>query len=462
MDVRLSDGTTLRVEDDPFNEGTEGETFKTVDGARIVKIYKAPGGDRRRTIERIVNYGAQSGESDAERRYWSGLIAWPIGVVDAPRLGSVTPFVPGKQFQRIILPRWLEKHPEDRGTLMGRIGIAVKLARAVRHFHFRGLCHSDLSDRNLLVDIARGAVTLIDNDGLVVPGIAPPQTNGTPGYQPPELVTKKEGPSTRTDLHSMSVLLYELLTLRHPLKGKRLGTFHPGDGGADDVALLGTDALYIEHPSDNRNRPATPLRFAVGVYGFEIARLFERTFVNGLFNPGDRPLANQWEAALVRLANTLVVCPNKDCWFGAYPFPQAVFEPGSPAGRGSSCPFCQTASPKPPSILRWYNVDRGNAGRPTTTAFVPGPGAKLHEWHVFADRPAGALSSPSPLAEFRVVDGRLSLVNLAINNLSARKSSDTAYTPVPIGRGVSMTPGNVIRFNGGSASERIAIVEDVP
>ncbi len=54
--------------------------------------------------------------------------------------------------------------------------------------HAAGLAHSDLSYKNVLVDPVKGNASIIDLDGLVVPGRYPPDVVGTPDFIAPEVV----------------------------------------------------------------------------------------------------------------------------------------------------------------------------------------------------------------------------------------------------------------------------------
>src|SRR5207245_1552542 len=106
--------------------------------------------------------------------------------------------------------------------------------------HAAGLAHSDLSYNNVLVDPAGGHISIIDIDGLVVPGRFPPDVVGTPDFIAPEVVATsrlpkndpgRKLPSIPTDRHALSVLLYMYLLCRHPLRGRKV---HHADPTRDE------------------------------------------------------------------------------------------------------------------------------------------------------------------------------------------------------------------------------------
>jgi len=99
-------------------------------------------------------------------------------------------------------------------------------ADGLAHAHAHGLVHRDIKPSNLLLDVS-GRVKIVDFGLVRDESLGSISTSGdlvgTPNYMSPEQA-RSHGHKVdhRTDIYSLGVVLYELLTLQQPFEGKTL------------------------------------------------------------------------------------------------------------------------------------------------------------------------------------------------------------------------------------------------
>jgi serine/threonine-protein kinase len=160
--------------------------------------------------------------------------------------------------------------PQDRA-----IRIAIAVLDALDYVHANGVVHRDLKPENIMVDAD-------DNIKLIDFGIASDMaarrltyanftaTLGTPNYISPEQVKGKRGDG-RSDIYSMGVILYEVLSGKLPFSGpsplaamndRLLNHPVPPSVANPSISPQLQEVLYRALERDPRNRYAASHEFA--------------------------------------------------------------------------------------------------------------------------------------------------------------------------------------------------------
>lgn len=156
-----------------------------------------------------------------------------------------TEFVDGQ-----TLTQWMIDHP--RPDLETVRGIVEQVARGLRAFHRKEMLHQDIRPDNIMID-KTGTAKIIDFGSTKIAGVAeaaPASVEsgilGTAQYTAPEYFRGEPG-SSRSDLFSLGVITYQMLTGKLPYgaqiaKARTRSQF--------------SKLRYDSAPSDNREIPA--------------------------------------------------------------------------------------------------------------------------------------------------------------------------------------------------------------
>ena len=119
----------------------------------------------------------------------------------------------------ITLEQWTKEHPSPDIELV--VDITNKIIKGLRVFHRLEMLHRDLKPENIMIT-THGVVKIIDFGSVKIAGIQEISTPveriellGTKNYTAPEYLLGSEG-SNRSDIYSLGVLVYNLLTGQLP------------------------------------------------------------------------------------------------------------------------------------------------------------------------------------------------------------------------------------------------------
>ncbi len=441
--------------DEPMRGGMK-DVYFSPDHSYVVAMYRdIQDYNSKERLKKIVTQYYDSFFNREGGAYYKDLYCWPTDVVElGKQIGLIVPvynkhFFFQKGYANNDLIKGKEKEGKwfasakfrnkqfalrlddsELGNWLSYFQICVNIARGVKRLHAAGLAHSDLSYKNVLIDPVSKTAAIIDIDGLVVPGLYPPDVIGTADFIAPEVLetkqlakddTRRKLPNRLTDLHALAVMIYMYLLYRHPLKG---GKVHDLDTETDDLLSMGERALFIEHPTDPSNRPklaqvnpkelpwADVSRLPFTITGPYLKELFEAAFITGLHNPALRPTADQWEQALLKTTDLIQPCSNPACEQKWYVFDNST---------KPKCPFCGTPHAGTLPVLDFYYQFKPAVWKAENQRLMVYNNQYLFQWHVnrnIVRNEKLTNEQKVPVGYFTFYNGRWVLVNQHMTSLN--------------------------------------------
>src|SRR5205085_4334590 len=157
----------------------------------------------------------------AGRLSHSGIVSiFDIG--EEPESGApylVMEYVEGQSLDKLL------SRKNNRLPLGTTLRLSQELAEALHYAHEQGVIHRDIKPANILVtqdghaNIADFGIAKLNQAQLTMPG----QVLGSPAYMAPEQLSD-EGVDGRSDLFSVGVILYSMLTGHRPFQGNSATT----------------------------------------------------------------------------------------------------------------------------------------------------------------------------------------------------------------------------------------------
>jgi serine/threonine protein kinase len=198
-------------------------------------------------------------------------------VYDAGTTEEGRPFFVMELVTGVSISEYCDQH---KMTIEERLELFSLVCDAVQHAHQKGIIHRDIKSSNILISLDDdNAVPKIIDFGIAKALTAPltertlhteqGELVGTPEYMSPEQAKMtSEGVDTRTDIYSLGVVLYKLLTGVLPFNAKTLR-----DGGVEHIRHVIRD--------EDPKTPSTRLNMASVEESTKLARL-RRTDVRTL------------------------------------------------------------------------------------------------------------------------------------------------------------------------------------
>lgn len=230
-------------------------------------------------------------DSVVRRRMWREIRAFSrlshphiIGLLDSGDDPLTGPFVAMEYFDG----RPLAPETTQSVTLGDLLQIADQVLDALAYAHARGVLHRDLKPHNVLyrpqsgggyeVRVLDFGLARVEGDSDMQITAAGREVVGTPTYMAPEQATGQGSASPRSDLYSMGILIWELLTGEPPFSGTnasaivlehvraRLPTLVPRVGITVPAGLVSVLHQVLEKEPSRRPADAAELRALLRPY----------------------------------------------------------------------------------------------------------------------------------------------------------------------------------------------------
>ncbi|HYP27254.1 MAG TPA: serine/threonine protein kinase [Blastocatellia bacterium] len=355
---------------------------------------------------------------------------WPIEMARAAGVNGFGYIMPLREprFKNIV--DLMKRRIEPTFRALATAGL--ELSDSYLQLHSKGFCYRDISFGNAFFDPDTGEILIADNDNVAVDEQAVSSVLGTPRFMAPEVVRGESLPSTETDLFSLSVLLFYMLMVHHPLEGKKELSIKCLDLPAM-TKLYGTEPVFIFDPNDNSNEPVpgyhdNALAFWP-IYPQFLRDLFTKAFTDGIRDPRNgRVRESEWRAAMTRLRDSIVYCSK--CGMENFYDPDALKASG---GKPGPCWSCKNEIVLPPRIRLGKGVVMLNYN------------TKLFPHHVDEQRLYDFTSPIAEVAEHPTTPGVWGLRNLSQDKWVST-SADGKVKDVGPGRNVALAGGTRINF----------------
>jgi DNA-binding helix-hairpin-helix protein with protein kinase domain len=326
--------------------GGQGEVYRAVLGGKPVALKwyfpTSATSEQRKALETLVRMGPPSDK-----------FLWPLELASADGVPDYGYVMPLREARYKGIVDMMKRRVEPSFRALATAGF--ELSHSYQLLHSKGLCYRDLSFGNAFFDPDSGDILICDNDNVAVDSGAQASVLGTPRFMAPEIVRGEALPSTQTDLFSLSVLLFCMFMVHHPLEGKKELAIRCLDYPAM-TKLYGTEPLFIFDPSDASNEPDPSYHKNAlvfwKIYPKFFRDLFTKAFTDGIRDPQHgRVRESNWRAAMVRLRDSIFYCAS--CQAENFYDAEALAASGGTPG---TCWSCSKHLVLPPRIRIGRNV----------------------------------------------------------------------------------------------------------
>ncbi|MDR0904181.1 MAG: serine/threonine-protein kinase [Ruminococcus sp.] len=254
---------------------------------------------------------------------------WPVDITNDYNgvFGYIMPIIPPayKSFSSFLLAK------TRFSSLTAMIDSALEIITGFRELHKKGYSYQDINDGNFFINPDSGEVLICDNDNIAPYG----ENLGIAGkcrYMAPEVVMGQKLPDVQTDKYSLSVILFLLTYMNHPLEGK--AAMPPCMTEELEQKIFAENPIFIFDKSDDTNRPVRGVHVNVlqrfPIFPETLREAYSYAFSYAVMkNEKPRLLEKEWQL-IYRTVKTMII-PCGGCGF------ETFYNPAESANRCINC-----------------------------------------------------------------------------------------------------------------------------
>ena len=246
------------------------EILEVIGEGGMAVVYKA----RDNRLDRLVAVKIMREEmaSDEEFRRRFCAESHAVAMLSNPNIVAVYDVSHSDAMEYIVMELvegiTLKQYMDKKGALPWRemLHFSKQIARALGHAHERGIIHRDIKPQNIMllrdgtIKVADFGIAALENEIEENDG----QAIGSIHYIAPEQA-RGESPDARSDLYSLGVVMYEMLTGQRPYTGDTLG----------EIAVKHMNAEAVPPPKMVEDIPAELERITLKAMNAKITERYQ-------------------------------------------------------------------------------------------------------------------------------------------------------------------------------------------
>ena len=209
-------GTTL---DDRY------EIQEIIGSGGMAVVYKATDNRLHRSVAVKILRDELAADEEFRRRFQTE--AQAVAMLSHPNIVSVYDVSHSESVEYIVMELiegvTLMQYMQKKGALGWKeaLHFSVQISKALEHAHSKGIVHRDIKPQNIMI-LRDGSIKVADFGIAALESTQEQRSSQTVGsvhYIAPEQA-RGEQPDTRSDIYSLGVVMYEMLTGRMPYDGE--------------------------------------------------------------------------------------------------------------------------------------------------------------------------------------------------------------------------------------------------